>query len=169
MKNKSVASFRKSGSSSEDETVSLGALAEITGETSRQIQRLVAIGEIPRPAKRGEYNLTESVRGIVHYYRERASKFSEARIEAATRREKAEAEIAELTLAEKYGEITDWMKRRTIDTLVRVRRTLEQAEYIPMESRIRLSHDLANMPPPGRNESSQEYGKRPKRRRSEIR
>ncbi len=80
----------------------------------------------------------------------------------ASRNRKASAEddLAELTLAEKNGEIRDWMKRKTIDFVVRVRRTLEQAEYIPMESRIRLSHDIADM---------QEYEKRLKSRRSEIR
>lgn len=133
MKNSSVASYRKNGIR-EAETVSLSALAEVTGETARQIQRLVAIGEIPRPKDRGEYNLAESVRGVVHYYRERASKFSEARVEAATRREQAEAEIAQINLAERKGEIRERVGLALKDVAIRVRGLYESIDYVPMKS-----------------------------------
>ena len=140
MKSKSEGSFGKNRS-----RVSLGSLAEITGETARQIHRLVAIGEIPRPENRGEYDLTESVRGIVHYYRARASKFSEGRIESATRRERAEAENSEINLLQKKGEISRLFGFEIADLAVTARHVIEQAEYIPLQSRVRLSRDLADI------------------------
>lgn len=61
------------------------------------------------------------------------------------RKQKAEAENAEIDNAEKRGDIRKRFESIAKDLAVTVRTTVESASYIPLESRQRLSKELARV------------------------
>lgn len=108
----------------------LGPLASKLGETERQIQRVVDEGLAPRPLKKGDYDIWATVRGVIRYYKEKAGKYSEARAVDAARKEKAEADTAEIAVAEKRKLIMLKSDARLLwaDATIEVRRVIESRE-----------------------------------------
>jgi hypothetical protein len=96
---------------------------------------------------RGGYELFAAVRAIINYYRERTSKFSQARLEVAHSRELAEAELAQINLAERKGMLmltanhVRWC--RELATLVRV--TVADSDNLSLEQKKRLCGELAKI------------------------
>lgn len=86
------------------ETVSAETLAELTGLDVRRIYQLRDEKKIPAPAKRGGgFPLAESLRGILAAYQAAARGDSAAKARDAARREKAEADGAQLNTAKLWG------------------------------------------------------------------
>jgi hypothetical protein len=94
------------GGGDDEATVSCEWLAGVSGYTSREIQRFVASGEVPKPTK-GRYSMEGSLRGIFAHIRKQNAKTSPEKQLATLRKEEAQADIAELDLAERIGELRD--------------------------------------------------------------
>lgn len=56
-------------------------------------------GTIPKPEARGEYSFLETMRGMVAHFRKQADAITEGRASNRDRREKAEADSAEIAAA----------------------------------------------------------------------
>jgi hypothetical protein len=78
------------------------ALSRKLGCPARTLRDILHKTEVE---SRGGYELFAAVRAIINYYRERTSKFSQARLEVAHSRELAEMELAQINLAERKGEL----------------------------------------------------------------
>jgi phage terminase Nu1 subunit (DNA packaging protein) len=127
------------------ETMRLGSLAAKIGESERQIQRIVDQGLAPRPEKKGQYDVWAIVRGLLRYYRDRASKISEERTRDAARKAKADADNAELDNEEKRGGI-----KRRFDEYgkyigVTWRKEIMGMDFIPLDSRKRQLKILSEL------------------------
>ena len=118
--------------------VSLAVLIQLTGEEERTIQRVVKKAGIE--AGRNAYPLTASMRALYDYQRERADAPSVSRQDDKARREKAEADSAEIDLAEKLKQLCF---RSDIEGLwrdgnVKIRRKLQDAKDIPQKMKERV-------------------------------
>ena len=56
-----------------DTTHPASDMADLPGVSSRRLQQLANEGAIPKPAKRGQYNLVATVRGYINFLRDRAA------------------------------------------------------------------------------------------------
>ena len=82
-----------------DAVLSLTFLSEITGESGRNIQLIVEQGFIPRPEARGMYNVHKTIRGLLAFYRGKASAKNETLAEDKALEQRANAEVAQLKAA----------------------------------------------------------------------
>ncbi|MEY2511981.1 MAG: hypothetical protein QOE26_2744 [Verrucomicrobiota bacterium] len=110
-----------------NETMLLGPLSARTGETTRQIQRVVDEGLAPRPEKKGQYDVWAVVRGLIRYYKDKSAKVSESRTVDAARKATAEADSAELDAAKKRGEVmlTKDVEVRWADRIIAWRKIIQ--------------------------------------------
>lgn len=69
------------------EKVSAERLAQLFNVTTRRVQQLASDGVIPRPAKRGEYNLDDAVRGYVQWLQDRVQNREGGSLSADLRKE----------------------------------------------------------------------------------
>ena len=125
-----------------DGTYPVKVIARVLMLDVRRVQQLAKEGVVPREG-RGRYDLVKSVQGYIGYLQERArvSPQDEGRAsdytEGRTRRELANAELAELEVAEKRGELLrrDEVIRTWTTQLVAVK---ERLRAIPSKLRGRL-------------------------------
>ena len=93
----------------QDVSYPIDTLCKLLDLTPRRVQQLTAEGVLIK-VERGRYDLVRSVRGYVKYLRDRALKSDmrdgDESINASKQRKiKAEAELAELDLMERQGEL----------------------------------------------------------------
>lgn len=82
------------------------SLANLCGVSTRRIQQLVNNGNIPKPVKRGEYDLIKSIQTyIAHLQKNTASGGIAAAAEQKKRLLKAQADKAEIELAQIQKEL----------------------------------------------------------------
>lgn len=79
-------------------------LEAITGLTDRRIRQIAKLGYFPPPV-RGRYERMQTIRGLFKYYREDRHNSSAAMNEAKLQKLKADAEMAEVKLAEAKREV----------------------------------------------------------------
>lgn len=83
---------------------SLKTISKLLDLSPRRVQQLVKEGVIPK-MERGRYELVPVVRAYIHYLRERNIQAGVVSLEEVrTRKIKAEAELAEIDLAQQRGE-----------------------------------------------------------------
>lgn len=127
----------------------LKELSRKTGQSERQILRIVEAGFVQKPKERGDYDEDSAIAGVVAYYQAQASRITESRAADAARREKAEANLAEL----KEAETTRRLMPRAYHTHVvgdlgaQTRVVIENAHYIPKPARIRLLKSISEIRP----------------------
>jgi hypothetical protein len=85
-------------------TLSGEQLETLTGLTDRRIRQIAKMGYFMPPV-RGLYDNTETIRGLFKYYREGRESSSAALNEAKLQKLKADAEMAEVKLAEAKREV----------------------------------------------------------------
>jgi hypothetical protein len=119
-------------------TVSLAILIQLTGEEERQIQRIVKAAGIE--VGRNVYPLAPCLIAIKDHYKAESQRVSVARADDKARREKAEADSAEIDLAEKLNLLCF---RADIEGLwrdgnVKIRQKIQQAKDIPEKTKQRI-------------------------------
>jgi len=83
----------------------LTLLAELTGESGRGIQRICEEGFIPRPEGKGNYNVRATIKGMIAYFRAKASGKSETLAEDKAAEQRARTEIAQIDAAKAKGQV----------------------------------------------------------------
>ena len=120
------------------ESVSLTVLIQLTGEDERQIQRIVKAAGIE--AGRNVYPFAPCLRAIKEHYKNESLKVSAARIDDRARREKAEADSAEIDLAKKLEQICFRSDVEGLwkDGQVKIRLALQNSKDIPEKLKHRV-------------------------------
>jgi hypothetical protein len=85
-------------------TITGEQLEALTGLTDRRIRQLAKLGYFPPPV-RGVYQQVATVRGLFKYYREDRNNATSSFQEARTRKMTAEAELAQIKVAEAKHEL----------------------------------------------------------------
>ena len=94
-------------------TYPIKTICQILDLTERRVRQLVTDGILPKNSERGRYELIPTVKGYIHWLRDR-SLYGEAKAksgnvvsldEARRRKLIAEAELAELELQKERGEV----------------------------------------------------------------
>lgn len=85
-------------------TITGDQLEALTGLSDRRIRQLAKMGYFPPPV-RGVYQQVATIRGLFKYYREDRSKSTSTFQEARTKKISAEAELAQLKVAEARAEV----------------------------------------------------------------
>ncbi|NUJ82046.1 terminase small subunit, Nu1 [Methylocystis sp. FS] len=88
-------------------TVAAATLAKLLGLSTRRIQQLAEAGVIPKPGKRGEYRLVESVAGYLKWLRSDAGNGTPDFQKERTRLTQARARLAELEYDRESGLVVE--------------------------------------------------------------
>jgi hypothetical protein len=127
-------------------TLPLAELSAFLDEDVRQIQILTRAAGV-FPPDRGQYPLADSVRAIKNHYRSRASKVTEGRQSDLDRKAKADADSAEIALAEKLKQLCFLSDVEAIwqDGFVKMRQALQGARDIPEKLKPRIVEILRSI------------------------
>lgn len=118
-------------------TWTLQKLALLLDETERQIQRIADEGFIPKPAKRGEYDFQQTIRGVVKYYKTKAAAVTDSAAADRARQAKADADLSEMQrakIARKFVFAKDVLQIWQ-DGFVQIRLAIRKAKKIPESSK----------------------------------
>ena len=88
-------------------TVAAATLAKLLGLSTRRIQQLVEAGVIPKPGKRGEYKLVESVAGYLKWLRSDAGNGTPDFQKERARLTAARARLAEIAADRESGLVVE--------------------------------------------------------------
>lgn len=121
-----------------DETCSVEYLAKISGYSTREIQRFAEAEKIPKPHK-GRYAKDACLQSIFAILR--AKRESRKEVAAKERKEEAQAEKAEIEVAQLKGELMFRQDASQLfaDLFVRIRQTIDEESEIPDAVKQRLS------------------------------
>jgi hypothetical protein len=96
-------------------TISGSQLEVLTGLTDRRLRQLAKAGYFPPPVK-GQYQQTVTIRGLFKYYREDHNQSAKTLNDAKLTKLKADAEMAQLKLAEAKRDV---IRRDVVSTFLR--------------------------------------------------
>lgn len=131
-------------------TVPASEIASLTGLSRQRIPQLVEEGVIPAPGKKGAYQLRKTLRAIFIDQRNRLKGRIPGADEDRARRQRAEADTAELVAGEKLAILVDCedMRLRWLDRGLEIRRIVESADYLKPQQKTLLLADLAKIKAP---------------------